>query len=214
MPDYSQLQPGDVIGFSSCGCTGLVINVSTWGVPFWDLSHVGLVAGDPLGRTVMHWERNEEGKRVTVERPMMLIWESTSLVKLRCAVSGQVVSGVQAHRPRDRIPTYRGRVWRYPLAEPLADWQAELLTKWCERHLGREYDALEAIGARDLPLAWLHRKLFGKEDLRRLYCAEFDAAAERYIGRFQTDYAGRWNPNSLCRELLRRGIVQRPIRLK
>ncbi len=188
-------RPGDVIGFSSCGCAGLAINVCSLGLPFWDLSHVGLVGWHP-------------------EKPSLLVYESTGLINTPCAVTGQVINGVQGHRLHSRIRSYRGHVWHYPLALPLPDWHARLMSQWCIRHLGRDYDEMGAFRVRDTPLGWLRRRLFGEEDLRAMFCSEFVAAGLRYVGKFQTDNASHWNPNALCRRLRARGIVSKPRRVK
>lgn len=193
MHGISLIQPGDVIGFSGCNWRSSLIRVGTCG--WWccnGLSHVGIVVAWP-----------------EVTRP--LICESTSLCELPCAVQQRRIKGVQLHRIRQRIATYRGRVWHYPLCESLSRRDNTRLTGFAAAYLGVEYDRHGAIGARHTLLArWLQRP----ENLDRLFCSEWVAACLRRIGRLETDNISAWSPNRLSRHLVNNGTCGAPRRIK
>lgn len=187
-----QPKPGDVLAFSSCSLGGAGINLATWGIPFWSISHVGIVANNPGSG-----------------RP--LVFEATKSCKLPCVLQGVHVEGVQAHLIRLRVKRYHGRVWLYPLRNPLTPAESESLTSFCMKHLGVGYDPIGAFRARHTPLG-LFLLHFRAENLMSLFCAEWCAAAERQVNRFHTGNVSKWNPNSFCRALLRRGVCGRPQR--
>ena len=56
---------GDIIGFSGDSWMSAGINMATYGIPFWSLSHVGIVG-------------EHDGE--------LLLFESTELNKLPCAI--------------------------------------------------------------------------------------------------------------------------------
>ena len=180
MHGISLIQPGDILGFSGCNWKSSLIRVCTGGC-CGGLSHVGIAVAWPGHK-----------------RP--LICESTSLCDLPCVVQGRVVKGVQFHLMRERIATYRGRVWHFPLARPLLPGESAALTSYCRAYLGVEYDRRGAIGARHTFLAWLLRR---SENLDRLFCSEWMVAAMRYMHRFRTDNASAWSPNAAIRTMLR-----------
>lgn len=182
MHGISLIQPGDVIGFSGCSLKSSIIRVCTGGLWCCDgLSHVGFAV-------------ELDGRK----RP--LLCESTSLCNLPCVATRQRIKGVQVHYMRERIATYRGRVWHYPLARPLSPRESYWLTDFTLRHLGTEYDRRGAIAARHTLLAGLFRR---PENLDRLFCSEWLAAAMRYVNRFHTDNASAWSPNGAVRAMLR-----------
>jgi len=187
------IKPGDSLGFAECSPRGAAIRVCTCGLLCCGgLSHVGIVVEWPGCR-----------------RP--LLCESTTLADAPCVVQGRRVEGVQLHHLRQRVLEYRGRVWHYPLVEPLRPLESRRLTMFCRKHLGRRYDYRGAADARHMPLARLFR---GREDLSRLFCSEWDAACLREVGRLDTKNASAWSPNGLARHLVRTGIVHRPRRIK
>ena len=186
------VKPGDILGFSSHSLMGLGINLGTWGVPFWGLSHVGIVV------------------RIGGDGPRVLA-ESTMTCPAPCEIQSKVVQGVQVHRIADRVRLYRGKVWRYPLARALCPIAERQLWEFTEAYLGASYDAIGAFRSRDTVLGILERH-FRPENLMALFCSEFVAAGLRHIGLFPTDKADRWNPNSLCRRLRRIGLYLKPER--
>lgn len=191
---FRNYQPGDLIGFSACSALGVGINVCTLGLPFWGLSHVGIIAGNPDT-----WEP--------------VLWESTALIDRPCLVRRRRVDGVQCHRIRTRLKTYCGRAWLYRLKQPLAEREGYCLTSYLYSNLGRDYDYLGALRARETPLGWMEQWLC-PENLHSLFCSELAAAAYRRVGRLNTANCSKWSPNRLARTLVRQGITLPPIRLK
>lgn len=188
------IEPGDIVGFSSCDATGFWVNIGTLGIPFWSISHVAIAAAHPsTGQT--------------------LLFESTSKCSLHCVIRKRMVSGVQAHYPRARINTYRGKVWHYPLRKRLTTEQSALLTESCVNYLEVGYDAIGAFRSRATPWGWLERH-WRPESLQALFCSEYCAAMEREIGVFPTGDVSKWSPNSFCRAMSNRATVKMPGRLK
>lgn len=196
--DWLALRPGDLLGFSHCSRYGVLINLVTLGVPFYGLSHVSVLAKAPLSRP---W-------------PSALSWESTSLCRRPCWMTGLYIDGVQAQRLRARVREYRGHVWHYPLKTPLSRLESVTLTNYCESQLATAYDTVGAMRSRFLGLGWLRRRLCSHEDLTSLFCSEFCAAAYREVGRFETPDASGWHPNGLARALVRRQVCTKPRRLR
>lgn len=185
---------GDILGFSAWSHWGVLINLATWGVPFWSLSHVALIAMSPEDSI---WP---------------LCFESTSLYKQRCFIQGRTLNGVQAHATGLRVASYRGRVWLYRRAKPLTQDQSDRLTKFCLNHLGYEYDRIGAFRARGVGFGWLER-LLRHEDLTSIFCSEFCPAALRAADGFATGNVSKWSPNSFAREYVRRGLVNEVVRV-
>lgn len=188
-----RVKPGDMIGFAECSSSGMAIRICTCGLLCCGgLSHVAFAVEWP-----------------GVRRP--LLCESTTLADAPCVVAGRRVEGVQLHHLRQRVLEYHGWVWHYPLSEPLRPLEARRLAAFCRKHLGAPYDLRGAMGARHTLLARWFR---GREDLSRLFCSEWCAAALREAGRLETQNASAWSPNGLARHLVRTGIVHRPRRVK
>lgn len=189
----SLIRPGDLIGFSGCNWKSSLIRIGTCGwICCGGLSHVGIAVA---------WSGHQ--------RP--LLCESTSLGEFPCVAQGKLVAGVQLHYLRQRIVTYHGMVWHYPLAVPLVSEESDALAAFARQHLGRPYDLRGAFAARHTPLAWLVRPA---EDLAELYCSESCAVGLRHVGRLATDNASAWSPNGLARHLVRQGICKKPRRIK
>jgi hypothetical protein len=184
------MKPGDLIGFSSYDLTGFVVNLGTYGIPFRDLSHIGIVA-------------EYEDK--------YLIFESTTLCSLDCVIQGKKVSGAQAHWIPDRFSKYNGRIYHMPLRIPLSDAQSRKLTRYLLKDIGKPYDMIGAIRSGGWLFSWIE-SIFRHQDLNNLFCSEWCASALSYIGRFDTYSSSRWNPNKLERSLRRSGIIKERIR--
>ncbi len=195
MKTLPEFEPAGFLGFSSCSHYGFIINLGTWGIPFWSLSHVALVAEHP-----------DDGH--------LVLFESTTLDETPCLFQGRSVDGVQCHEIVPRVLRYPGKVWYYPRVNPITPEQSIKLTQFCVDHLGVAYDAVGAFRSRGAGFGWLEKRLFSHEDLTSVFCSEFEVAAENHIGAFHTGNASKWNPNSSARAHLRRGISLKPLRLK
>lgn len=197
--------PGDIIGFSGGGHTGRLISVATLGWPFswpvaWSsLSHVGIVAP---------WHHSQTSD--------LLLFESTSLCDEPCEILGRRIIGVQAHAIGKRIRSYHdhgGVAWHYPLMQPLDVEELFRLAVFCRQSLGIGYDTRGAFDSRDLPIGRLFRAVAGREDLARLFCSEFCAAALRRAGAWKIANVSGLNPNRMVRRAIREGVLRYPGRL-
>jgi len=183
---------GDILGFSGDSWLSAGINLATYGIPFWSLSHVGILG-------------EHEGE--------VLLFESTGLNDLPCAIQGKQVCGTQAHRLDECIEAYDGKVWHYPLCRPLRRFENRKLSAFLHKHLGKDYDAIGAFRSAGVGWSWLESKL-RPQDLSSLFCSEYCAAAHTHVGLFHTEHVSRWSPNRLVRAERRRGILLKPWRLK
>lgn len=188
----NHLQDGDILGFSGVGFVSDVINITTYGVPRWGLSHVGIVY-------------TYKGRK--------FIFESTTLNGNKpCAILNKNISGSQAH-PIEDIFSRPGKVWQYPLTASLNERETNDLGGTLIRMLGRPYDYLGAGRSG----GFLFRTLEGMvryEDLGRLFCSELVGHALTRIGRAWFENASEENPNSLVRQLHREYEIHKRVRLK
>ena len=97
IPD--EIKAGDIIGFSGDSWISTLVNIATYGIPFWGLSHVGIMGHADDGR--------------------LMLFESTQLDDLPCEITGEVFLGTQAHQLEHVVKVYKGKVWHYPLYRPL-----------------------------------------------------------------------------------------------
>ena len=180
-------QPGDLIGFSGFDPPSIVVNVATLGIPGRDLTHVG---------QLIEW------------RGKLALAESTGLCGLPCLYHEVPVFGVQFHPLADRVRTYRGRVWHYPLTKlGRRDFDPRALRRFWWRHRNAGYDLTQAIDSRDLAFGWLIRR-FGREHLEHLYCSEAVAAGWRESRAWKIANASVWSPRRLEREAqVTQGII-------
>ena len=193
----SVLRPGDMLGFVGCDLTSALINLGTLSLPFCGLSHVAIVAPD-------HQTRPKS----------LVLYESTSLADRPCCIQKKVVRGVQAHPIVERLTEYRGRVYHYPLLRMLKRSEVAELTLRAYGALGTLYDYLGAFRSRDLPLAWLQRRLFGEMELATIFCSEFVAWLWKCLGRGAFANPSAWSPNRLGRYAVDNEITGRPRRLR
>ena len=193
LPGEMEIKAGDIIGFSGCGWISAAINVATYGIPLWGISHVGIMASAPDGR--------------------LLIFESTSLEDLPCEISHENFTGTQAHKLEDILRVYKGKAYHYPLYRPLYPSEDERLTEFLMETIHVPYDAMGAFRSAGVGLSWVE-SLFHPSNLHMIFCSEWVAAAFAITGLHATDNVGRWNPNRLCRHLRRREILCKPRRLK
>lgn len=192
LPVTDAIKAGDIIGFSGFYWQSVAINLATYGVPFWSLSHVGIMAHADDGR--------------------LLLFESTSLDELPCEIMGKPFAGVQAHVLEDILRIYRGRVWHYPIYRPLYFHESARLTKCLLDAIGTPYDELGAYRAAGVGLSWVE-SLLRPQDLSLIFCSELCCFAHTNIGLFQTDDASRWNPNRFTRTERQQHILLKPRRL-
>lgn len=187
-----RFKPGDLIGFSSYDLSGLVINLGSLGVPFFGISHIGIIA-DCMGS--------------------LRLYESTTLCKLPCLVQKKPVSGAQVHNIDSRIRDFNGKVYHIPLKDELSKLESIKLKSYLLKDIGKPYDMLGA-GASGGWLLQKIRRYLKPEDLNNLFCSEWCAAGHNHVKRFHTGNASKWNPNSLYRAERKRGVVSKRIRIK
>ena len=184
--------PGDIIGFSGRGFLSDLINVATYGVPRYGLSHVGIIG---------EW------------RDELYLFESTTLDDEECAILGKRINGVQAHPIERRITNYDGKVWHYPLCRELSQDESLSLSGFLFWALGLPYDNIGAFRSGGLGFSFVE-SLLRPANLSSIYCSELAAAAHHHIGRLKTYNVSRFNPNRFVRLETRKGIIRRPQRLK
>lgn len=172
------------MSFSGHNLSGLIINLGSFGIPFFGLSHIG-IAANYLGT--------------------LRLFESTSLNDTPCLIQGKNVSGSQVQDLDVRVAAYPGTVKRIPLKRKLTLGQSRQLTEYLVENAGQPYDYLGAERSGGILWARLQR-FFHEESAESLFCSEWVALALRQIDVFRTGNASAWNPNSLYRQLVKRGI--------
>lgn len=187
-----EIKSGDVIGFSGKSWHNIFINLCSYGIPYWGISHVGIIG-------------EYEGE--------LLLFESTTLSNIPCVIQDKPFPGTQAVRLDDRLANYDGRVWHYPLYRRLFSAEAERLNQFLVDHIGISYDHIGAIRSGGQAWSWFE-SLLHEEDLDSIFCSELCAAAHREIGMIRTDNVSRWNPNRFIRLERRESILAKPWRLK
>jgi len=187
------IRPGDIIGFSGQCFISDFINVATYGIPRWGISHVGVMGEAPDGR--------------------LLLFESTTLDGLPCEITGERFDGTQAHLLDAVVEAYRGKIWRYPLYRSLYENERRRLTRFLMGTIHTPYDEMGAFRSGGAGLSWIE-SLFREQDLGKIFCSEWCCAAHTAVGIFRTDNVSRWNPNRFVRTERRQGILLKPRRLK
>ncbi len=186
------LRAGDVVGFSGQGFVSDAINLGSFGVPRWGLSHIGIIG-------------KYKGERY--------LFESTTLNKGKpCDIRGEACSGVQAHYLGD-ILDRPGKVWQYKLAQKLQKEQSNKLTTNLLEHLGTAYDYFGAARSGGVLL----RKVEGflrPEDLSTFFCSELVALMLDQLGLISVENASAQSPNSLARKLIRENLTTYAKRIK
>jgi hypothetical protein len=194
LPGEAELKAGDIIGFSGRSWISAAINIATYGIPLWGISHVGVLANCPDGK--------------------LRLFESTTLDgDIPCEITGKPICGTQAHALDFILGHYDGKAYHYPLYRPLYPNEDERLTEFLIDTIGVPYDAMGAFRSAGVGLSWTE-SLFREQDLTSIFCSEWVAAAYATVGLFATDNVSRWNPNRLVRRLRRAGTLLRPRRLK
>lgn len=191
LPD--ELKAGDIIGFSGHCWIGILVNIATYGIPFWGISHIGIMGHADDGR--------------------LMLFESTQLDDLPCEITGEVFWGTQAHQLEHVVNIYKGKVWHYPLYRSLYPNEDSRLTEFLMGTLHTPYDQLGAIRTAGVGLSWIE-SLLHRDNLNSIFCSEWCAAAHATLGILRTDNVSRWSPNRLVRVERREKILRKPRRLK
>jgi hypothetical protein len=187
------IKAGDLIAFSGNSFISDLVNIATYGLPRWGISHVGIMGEAADGR--------------------LLLFESTTLDGLPCEIAGLPFNGTQAHTLDAVIKSYQGKIWHYPLYRELYESEKKRLTQFLMETIHTPYDELGAMRSAGIGLSYIE-SLFRQQDLNSIYCSEWLAAAYANIGIMPTDNASRWNPNHLVRHLRRHEILLKAWRLK
>lgn len=158
------IQMLDVIAFSGKGRMSEIIKWKTKS----EISHVGIV--------YKVFPQAGNGSRV------MLI-ESTTLGNLPDIKTGELRKGVQLQFLSQRLASYDGEAWLYPLRTIVSDANLARTQDWLtSAHTQKiEYDSFQAIGA---GLDFFDRLLGieNKEDLSSLFCSELVTKAFQIAG--------------------------------
>lgn len=191
LPTLESLADGDVIGFSGNGLVSDVINLATFGVPRWGLSHIGIICS---------------------YRGVRYLFESTTLGDTPCDILQRKVNGVQAHRLYD-ILERPGRVWKYKINKALDDSQHRALLLNLLAQLGTPYDYKGAARSGGFLIRQVG-SILRRQDISKLFCSELVAFVLTKIGHAVINNASAQSPNSLARRLVRDGICLKPVRIK
>ncbi len=141
-------------------------------------------------------------------RGRMLLFESTTLCDLACAIQRRAVRGPQAHEPRVRIASYQGSVWRLRLdaRHRLSAADDRRLSDFLVGKLGDGYDYEGAAicGTRLLRLArWIY------PSLDKLFCSAYAMGALKDAGVVDRDLnPAAYSPARMARDLQWWGTYQ------
>lgn len=143
-----------------------------------------------------------------------LLWfESTSLCRRPCVITGEQRRGTQAHYIVPRIDDYTRDGGRVEVFRLVPFWElspqdshelAQLLTIAVDLRLAYDLSGALLSGTRLLKLS---RFLYA--DLESVFCSELVAAALQKVGLMPHENPMRFNPASLLRRLVRTGIYRR-----
>ena len=195
--------PADLLAFSGRGAVSLGIKLGSCSA----ISHVGAVAWTPrwqLETLVAAGALHMPAARLATWPDRFLLYESTTLNAVPCAICGRLVSGVQAGPPAARVAAYEGRVWRYRLTPHWRrDFSPERSTRLSGHllaRIGQQYDAGGALlsGTRWIKHCWP----WGAADRSTLFCSEYLAAVLQHVGLFPLTNASKFTPGGLIRQLV------------
>ena len=185
-------QPGDVV---ACFGRDAAARVISWATA-WPLAPRGLRVGPSHVAIIC-----DDGRPIWVE--------STTLCRRPCLVRRRPVTGVQAHRPHDRLADYRGGrvdVYRFHGLAKLSGGEQALLRRMVDHLLAEQGDY--DLGGALISGTRLLRFLPGAE-LRTLFCSELVAAVLMRLGRLNHANPARFHPARLLRDLVRTGKAAR-----
>jgi hypothetical protein len=184
-------QPGDLLLFAG---------------NHWESRAIALVTCSPAQLLAGQWFSHVG--ICAAYRGRVLVFESTTLCDLACAVRHARVKGPQAHDPRVRIASYRGGVWRLRLdmRSRLSATEDRRLGNYLVGKLGEGYDYEGAAisGTRLLRLArWI------SPSLDKLFCSAYAMGALKDIGIVDHDLnPASYSPARLARDLAWWGTYQ------
>lgn len=183
---------GDIVGFSGKGLVSDLINIGTYRLPRWGLSHVGIIL-------------SVNGKQY--------IFESTTLNGgKKCAILGKPIGGAQAH-PVSDIFNRPGKAWLYRPRIRFMRGERLALNFAMMKYIGRPYDYLGAGRTTGFFLRLL-QGVVHKEEVSELFCSELVSLVLTDVGRTCIINSSSQSPNSLMRHLCRHGEYQKRVRLK
>ena len=144
------------------------------------------------------------------------VWvESTSLCERICLVRGERVVGCQVHEPADRVEDYLAEGGSVLLFRPTRLWRfnpqdRRELSRLLINDFVRNETAYDTRGALLSGSHVLQRlSCFGTANLTNLFCSEKIAAVLQRFGRLWSDkHAGKFNPGTLMRWLVRMGVYE------
>ena len=184
--------PGDLLVFAGTGFDSRFIALMS--CRHWQLlkgqwfSHIGICALGPAGD--------------------VLVFESTTSCELPCEVLRRKVHGTQAHKPRERLDVYSGKVWRMRLAprETLTEDESSRLTDFLMADLGKPYDYDGALIAGTFVLR-LCRAFLSRTDV--FFCSDLVMAALKDVRVVDHDLNPRsYSPGRAVRDLTYWGTYQ------
>lgn len=202
------MKPGDILGFSGDGWLSFGINLLTYGIPYYHISHVGIVAElqkEDFDNAIPGIYRYTE--------PGLYLFEATITSLPGCVLTLACKPGVKVRPIGVKVRNTKGRVWHYPCRHKIRPLESRRLTCFLRSQLGKNYDAIGAFRAAGLGFSGIESRL-RKEDLSSLFCSELCAAAYKHIGIMDTTNASKWSPNSLVRYCRKENILLKPRRLK
>ena len=158
----NKLKIGDVVAFSGKGRVSKIIKWKTNS----KVSHVGMVYKmDSLGI------------------PRIQLIESTTLGNLPDIKEGKARKGVQLQFLSQRLDTYDGEAWIYPLKDEIKSvWLTNMLVWLTDVHTKKiDYDSFQAIGA-GLDLFDMIPGIEMEPDFSSLFCSELVSKALKIAG--------------------------------
>jgi hypothetical protein len=121
--------------------------------------------------------------------------------------------GVRSYDPTERIESFDGRVWVYPLYRHLYDHERARLSYFLESQVGKDYDIPGVFAAGGI--LWSRMwSVLAKQSLVKLFCSELVASAYQTTGIYPSRNVSWYSPNRLVRTLHRRGLLQLPWRIQ
>jgi hypothetical protein len=194
---------GDIVAFSGRGAVSRGIRLGTCSA----ISHVGIVAWTPkwqLENLVCARALRMPEETLETWRDQDLLYESTTLCGLPCAIRGKTIHGVQAHPPEERLAEYDGRAWRYRLApewwEDVTEEREDRLVGHLLARIGQRYDRRGAVlaGTHLVKHLWP----WAKRDRASVFCSEYLASVLQHVGLLPISNAGKITPAGLIRQLV------------
>ena len=195
MSPITEYNPGDMVVFAGrCWTSRLIALGSCTPIQLlrgWFDSHIGICA-EYQGKT--------------------LLFESTTLSGLPCAITGDRIHGTKAVDPAERVGGYDGKVWILrPDKFKLGIEQSEKLTDFLVSMVPTPYEDMStlAVSATRFRNHWLFR-----ENTNKLFCSEYAALALERINWLPPGNASIYSPSKLVRRVVYQGTYHRRERIK